>query len=365
MLSTISGELVDHSCTGACYKFPPGWVHPDDTESKRDTPERESKEADVKTTRVSLAEKLKKEIPTMRLEPLQNQMMCNCIALPCGYPVYGCSCGQKDVVVEMRFVPYGTGVPINQYSWNNSGSLYFKCKFKFKTTYHPEIWVSGHHTQECLLKMGKTVEEVYEVAAEATVTEPVVTEPVVKVTMAEKLLPFLDYSTPVTGLGKGSGNRRRLKKRSNRSKRANNKVSNHHIDVRVSDPFPVSQSDSLFWDDVLDKDYIFYCDCGNEKTIRLKSVTQAFNSDFKCSTCGAVSGLANYIMDMYEVHYHDPQSEEDDLEIWDTWDTWSDYIYYSDETWSTFDPSDISNGWDPSEYPNTWDPWDTRSDYIY
>lgn len=352
MLSTISGELVDHPCTGACYKFPPGWVHLDDTESKRDTPEQESKEADVKTTSVSFAEKLKKDIPTMKLEPLQSRLMCNCIGLPCGYPVYGCSCGQKDVVFEMRFVPYVTSVPINQYSWKNSGSLYFK------TTYHREIWVSGHHTQECLLKMGKTVEEVYEVAAEATVTEPVVTEPVVKVTMAEKLLPFLDYSTPVTGLGKGSGggNRRRLKKR---PKRAKNKVSNYHIDVRVSDPFPVSQSDSLFWDNVLDKNYIFYCDCGNEKTIRLKSVTQAFNSHFKCSTCSAVSGLAKNIMDMYEVHYHDLQSEEDDF---DTWSTWSDSIYYSD---SWFDPSDIPNdwdpldiprGWDPSEYPNTW--WD-------
>lgn len=336
MLSTFSGKLVDHPCTGACYKFPPGWVHPDDAESK------EADVEDVKTTkatRLSLIDLLRKEVPVVRLKPLESKMMCHCIALPCGYPVYGCSCGQKDVVIEMRYVPHGTGVPINQdflntwSYWNHLHSQYFK----FKTTYHPEIWVSGHHTQECLFKMCKTVEEVYEAEAEAKATAASVEETTPTSNSAPDLTPFLDYSEPRIG-PKGGGKRQCYKKP---PKRGRKKSENHHVDVRVADPLPVSKSDFLFWDDVLDKSYTLFCACGEEHTIRLKSATQAFNSDFKCSTCGSVSGLANYIMQKSEERYEEIMYPVD---AWDDYSSYSSGISYWSDYW------DLRTIWPEDQY---------------
>lgn len=330
MIQTPFGTHVDHPCTGQCYKLSPLDEATCDSDSKRDVSEQKSKEAVTvtKPIEISLAEKLKRDVFTVRLEPLQNKMMCNCVSMPCGYPVYGCSCGQKDVVIEFRYVPDSTCVPIPTY-W-----CVERKEYKVITYYSPEIWASGHHTPECLFKMGKTIEEVCEAETTAASAVEVEAQPVVKVTEAEKLLSFLDYpasSAPSTGLrkkkGSRDGNLRRLKKR---PKRAKSKVGNHHVDVRVHDPLPISKSDSLFWDSVLDKDYTYYCDCEEEQTIRLKSATQAFNSDFKCSTCGSRSGLADYIMQMGQEHYDGPLWENDDWDMYSDYDDWDMYPDYDD-----------------------------------
>ena len=280
MIQTPSGMYVDHICTGQCYELP-------------------SKEVDYESIKFSWAKMLKKEVLIHRLEPLKTDLICNCVSMPCGYPVYGCTCGQKDVVMELRYVPHVTGSSLMR-----------------NKSYNIEIYVSGKHTHECMLKIGKSLDNVIEDEVEREIshtTDSSVT--VTTVTDIKKTLPFIDYSYPLFKLKKGKGYRggnwRKFKK--NHSKNIKNKSTKHHVDVRIDDPLSIPKSDSLFWDEILNKNYSLSCKCEEDRMIKLNNSAQAFYSDFRCSTCNSITGLSELIKYMYEFHcsnldycdYHD------------------------------------------------------------
>lgn len=279
MMTTPSGAYVNHPCSGKCYTLPADFDKA-----------QESKDDVVK---ISLAEKLRKDVFEIELKPLESRMTHNCVSLPCGYPVYGCSCGQKDVVVLLRYVPSRSEI---KHWWPMSPIVY-------KVQYFPEIWISGNHTQVCLSKVGKTLEEIYEAETLVKTEAVAAASEVVELSPAKNscvidLTEYLDYDFPVALKGvRGKCGKRRPFKKS--PKRGKDKSDNHHVDVRVSDPLPISKSDYLFWDDVIGQTYNYSCGCGFEYEIRLKSAQMAFNSDFKCSICGLISDLANSILIKY------------------------------------------------------------------
>lgn len=251
---------INHPCTGQCYTPP---VYYDKTQESRDN-----------VVELSLAEKLRKDVFEIELKPLQSKVMHNCVSLPCGYPVYGCSCGQKDVIIQFRSIPSNSGVNL------------------------PEIFISGHHTQKCLSKVGKTVEEVYE--EETLITSAVKLLPS-KSNRSADLSKYFDYDLPYVFKGvRGKSGKKSFFKKS--PKRGRKKSDKHHIDVRVSDTLPVSRSDSSFWDTIIGQTYNYGCACGIEYDIRLQNSQMAFNSDFKCSNCGEISNFSSSIMIDYEIY---------------------------------------------------------------
>ena len=299
-----TGDYSYHPCTGKCSAFP---TMKNTSESKEDVAERESKVIET------LIEKLRAAIPIAVLKPLNSKMLHNCVSLPCGYPVYGCSC-RDDAVIEIRWIPFLVSYQkIVRCDWRFP--LIYRSYFKTKERFYPELWVSGFHTQHCLQKMGKTVEEVYETEYEATTFVDTVAEaPPVSYSPID-LTKYLDYEAPLTlKMKKGRRDKRvvnqskrgKNKERGGkRAKKGKNKVKDHHVDVRVSDPFLVSRSDALFWDDIIGKPYVHICACGAEYSIPLRSVADAFNSNFRCPECDYLNNVGRLICESYDDYYYD------------------------------------------------------------
>lgn len=161
---TPSGINSEHLCSGACKKEDPSPVF--SHFYKKEVVERESKEEEVVERESKVAEpktsyaKLLKEPTNVLLEPFSTVMKHNCVELPCGYPVYGCTCDSEDKRVELSYVVaysftrYSIQVPICKNSYNP--------KYLKKSTINPEFFLYGEHTVFCRWKAGKTIEEVDE-----------------------------------------------------------------------------------------------------------------------------------------------------------------------------------------------------------
>lgn len=160
---TPSGINSEHLCSGACKKENPpsvfSHIWKDEKESKEEVVEHESKVAEPKANYA----KLLKEPTGVLLKPFPTGMKHNCVQLPCGYPVYGCTCDSEDKRVDLSYIRkdsftrHSIRVPI----WKNRKNSY-NPKHIRKSTINPEIFLYGEHTTLCRWKAGKTIEEVDE-----------------------------------------------------------------------------------------------------------------------------------------------------------------------------------------------------------